>query len=476
MRRVALPLLLAAFAGGCSGLFDSAQIKRAREFVEVEEFESARKELTVELHNNPDSVEAKSLLLFMQIADPASGGQGVEQCLLVESLPVESKSTAAEESLAEAKIAARKAALDRGIETTSWDEFEAALRGGIVYGWKTHAYAPDKMGPRLSFAFCAALQGDDEAKDYLVDHLAKDDTKDRAASFLYLLGDAGSAALEKAAASPENLSRDAAEATLRNMRLARVVSEFAQAHKDRVSPNNVRTGSSDRGNAGKYLMGLGWKDDNEPLRAMLDAALARQRLTAQLAGEKDKSAAQAPVVVRTLKVGTTQVALLSIAESSASSTASAAPANAPSTNALGEAVGATQGAADGAFSPAGINTTFLTAAWSWDGSQWKSLTIDGKPSISGMDQLVLQARDQASEESLGADQLALVFYRGIGVTTRYVNMGWYGRSLREFKEAKVERNVYHLGAAGLEFVKTTQADGSDVQQVIDDEDSDPLGD
>jgi hypothetical protein len=460
---ISLPAVLAC--GVCDGLFESAQTRRAKEFVAAEEYETARQELRVQLHNSPDDVHAKALMLYMELADPDAGATGPAQCLLLESLPTDVKSTAAEEALQEAKLAVRKSALDRGVETRDWDEYVAALREAVDFGWKTHTFPPDRMTPRLTFAFCAALQGDETATAYLVDHLAKDDAKEIAQRYLYLVGDPAAKALDIAAKSPESLSRGDAETTLRNLRLARLLRDFSTEHKDRIAPYTVHTDGSDSraANGGKFLMKLGWKDDNEALKPVLDAALARESLTRTLSGKTSSDKADAPVMLRQVDIGTDRVALLTVALPSSQSTEGATAAPNP-----GDVTGAAVDLRPH-LQPAGINTTFLTEAWHWDGSAWKKLLIGDKPSISGPDEAVLAVAGPAADARLGPDQIAVLVYRGQQASQQVVNYGWYGSQLRTVSRSRVDRIVYHLGTGSLELVKLTTADGLDA-----DADGNPL--
>ena len=443
----ALPILMA-----CSGVLESAQMKRAREFVAASEFESARQELRVQLHNSPDDQHAKALLLFMQLAESSTAAgdvSGAAQCLLLGTLPAGATSTAAEETLKQAKLDIRKRELDLGIPTTDWQEYSAVLAEAVEYGWKTHDFSPDNLRPKLAFAFCASLQGDQTGVTYLVDHLSQDESRPTARGYLYLVGESASGPLELAAHAPENLASAFAGETLRNLHLARELEVFSGEHKDRVPPLTVRTDAKEgkSGSSGKFLLRLGWRDDNEALQPVFDAALARESLTKLLAGKGGKETAEAPVMVRLADVADTNLAVLTVAITSSQST------EVPAASEEGDAP---------SLLPAGINTTFLTEVRRWDGSAWKAIPIGDKPSISGPDLALLAVNGAAQDPLLSPDQVAFVVYRGVAQERRVVSLGWYGTSTRLVPRVRVDRMVYHLGATSLEPVKTTDLSGADL--------------
>ncbi|HND33442.1 MAG TPA: hypothetical protein PLA94_25765, partial [Myxococcota bacterium] len=405
---VGLPLILAC--SGLGGMMESAQMKRAKDFISVAEYESARQELRVQLHNKPEDRSAKALLVFIQLADRGPYEEaGAVQCLLLGSLSKENvNSTAAEEGIKQAKLDIRKKQLDLGIPTRDWEEYSAVLTEAVTYGWTKHDFSPEETASKLTFAFCAAIQGDQKGITYLVDHLAQDDNRARAQSYLYLVGEPAAEALSQAAASTENLSSAAAGETLRNLRLARRLMKFSSEHKDRVSPLNVRTdGSEGRGGSGgKFLMRLGWRDDNEALRAVLDAAMARESISKFLAIDQAKEKDTAPVMVRLAEIEKNHIALLTVAIPSTQTTETP------------------EGEEPPPLQHAGINTTFLTEALKWGDSDWLPLTIEGKPSVSGTDLALLAVQTMKEDTLLSADQLSFLVYRGLQM--RRESSGWYG--------------------------------------------------
>ncbi len=440
---IATPFLLGC--GLCSGLLESSQMKRAREFVAASEFESARQELRVQLHNDPDDLHAKALLLFMQLAEsPAGEASGAAQCMLLGAMPGSATSTAAEESLKQAKLDIRKRQLDLGISTTDWEQYATVLREAVQYGWSQHEFPTENVRPKLTFAFCAAIQGDAKGVDYLVDHLAQDDTRDASRSYLYLIGESAAPSLEVAMKNPENLASKHAGETLRNLHLAKQLEAFSSRSKERTSPTTVRTDGSEgrNGSSGRFLMKLGWRDDNESLRPVFAAALARESLPRLLAGAKQLGDDASPVMVRVAEVGSTWIAVFTAALPSTQST-EAAPAD-------GSQV---------ALRPAGVNTTFLTEVLRWTGTAWAPLPLGSKPSMSGPDLALLAVNGVQHDPQLSADQVAFLVYRGLQQTQTVVNLGWYGSRLRTVDSARVDRMVYHLGATSLEPVKVTNAEG-----------------
>jgi hypothetical protein len=444
MRALSIASSLLAFTSllACAqvgNLFESAQMKRAKEFISVSEYESARTELRVQLHNSPEDREAKALLLFIRLAEV--GSDAAAGCL-ISATPASAASTSAEEAQKELRLKLRKAELDAGIPTKDWEEYRDVLAKAVTYGWTEHDFPPDALKPRLVFAFCAAANGDPTGMAYLVDHLASEDLREDSKSLLYLVGDAAIPSLTAVANSSENLAKGEADQTLRNLRLAGLIAKLSSENTNRVSPTTVRTdGSSRNQSAGKFLMGMGWEDANEGLEPVFQAAKVRASLN-QL-GQEDDSA---PIMLRRATVGSAEVVFATVALPASSNTEEAA--------------------ADG-LQPAGINTTFLSRAWRWNGEDWAPLTIDSKPSISGPDLAVLRitgppAAGAAGDGTVGPDQLSVRLYRGIQRRVEYVDYGWYGPQERIVTGTRVDQVIYHLGAAGLEKVKTTNLAGLEV--------------
>jgi hypothetical protein len=424
-----------AFAGvGCA--FESAQMKRAKDFIAVSEFESARTELRVQLHNEPDDKEAKALLLFMRLAE---GGEDSASGCLISGNPGAAASTSAEEAQKEFRLKIRKQVLDAGIPTKDWDEYRAVLTRAVTYGWKEHDFPPDNIEPKLVFAFCAAAAGDATGTAYLVDHLANDDQRERAQSLLYLVGDSAIPSLAAVARSAENLARAHADTTLRNLRLAGLIEKLSSENPNRVSPTTVRTDSGRNQTGGKFMMNMGWSDANEGLKPVFAAAKVRAQLNQAVTTETSS-----PVIIRRATVGDTEVVLATVALPSSSNT---------------------EGGAPGMLQPAGINTTFLTNAWRWGGEDWAPLKIDGKPSVSGPDLAVLSLAGPPNEgmvNNLGPDQVAIKVYRGLQKRTERTDLGWYGIHERTVSGPRVDVFVYHLGPNALERVKTTNSDGFEI--------------
>ncbi len=438
-----LPVLLA-----CSGVLESAQMKRAREFVAASEFESARQELRVQLHNSPDDQHAKALLLFMQLAESASAlgdVSGAAQCLLLAPLADGTASTAEEEALKQAKLHIRKGQLDLGVPTVDWDEYASALAEAVAYGWTKHEFSSDNLAPKLTFAFCAALQGDSTGVAYLVDHLAQDESRPTAQSYLYLLGESASGHLELAAHAPENLASAFAGDTLRDLHLVQELGAISARHKDRLPPMTVRAEGREgkSGNSAKFLMRLGWRDDNQGLQDVFDAALARESLAKLLIGKGAKEPTEAPVVVRLASVAETNLAVFTVAIPSSQST---------------EVALDIEGGDATPLLPAGINTTFLTEVRRWDGRAWKAIPIGDKPSVSGPDLALLAVNGSEEDALLSPDQVAFLVYRGVAQERRVVR-GWYGPTSQTVQRARIDRQVFHLGATSLEPVKTTDVYG-----------------
>ena len=424
---------------GLEGLLESAQMKRAKEFIAVSEFESARTELRVQLHNHPEDRDAKALLLFMRLAEV--GSEAAAGCL-ASGKPTTAASTTAEEAQKELKLKIRKEELDAGIPTTDWEEYRDVLTRAVESGWKKHNFPPENLKPKLVFAFCAAANGDSTGTAYLVDHLATEDQRASSMALLYLVGDAAIPSLTSVARSPENLARTYADETLRNLRLAGLIERLSAEHPKRVSPTAVRVeGSARNQNGGKFLMGLGWSDANEDLEPVFDAAAVRAAMN-QASPPDDSS----PIMIRRATVADTEVVLATVALPSS---------------------GSTEAVAAGGLQPAGVNTTFQTTAWRWSGEDWSSITIDGKPSISGPDLAVLKLAGPpkaGTPGSLGPDQVEVRVYRGIQPRTEWINLGWYGMRERTITAPRVDRFVYHVGPTSLERVATTNVDGAEIDE------------
>lgn len=423
----------------CAGVKDfleSAQMKRAKEFIAVSEFESARTELRVQLHKEPDDVQAKALMLFMRLAEGSA--ESATGCL-VSGSPATAASTSAEEAHKELRLKIRKTELDAGIPTKDWNEYQDVLHRAVAYGWKEHEFPTDNLKPKLVFAFCAAAGGDATGTAYLVDHLANDDQRDEAQALLYLVGESAIPSLAAVARSPENLARAHADAALRNLRLAGLIEQLAIENPNRVAPTTVRAEGSRNQTGGKFMMSLGWADANEELKPVFAAAKVRASLNQAAAGEE-----LSPVIVRRTTVGDTEVVLATVALPSSRNT---------------------EVDSRGVLQPAGINTTFLSTAWRWGEDAWTPVTIDGKPSISGPDLAVLALEGPPKgglPGNLDPDQVAMRVYRGIQSRTEWVNLGWYGMRERTVSGARVDVFVYHLGPAALERIKTTNEAGLEI--------------
>lgn len=414
---------------------ESDQMKRGREFVDAEEYEPARQEFRVELKNNPNNTEAKALMVFMDLADPAMRSDAIAQCVLLEVADVKAKSTAAEEAIQAARLKVRKGLLDRGIETRDWKEYIAVLREAVQYGWKGHDYSAGSTASRLPFAFCSALEGVGSAADYLVEHLADSDAREDVEELLYLLADRAEPALRKSALDKESLSAAAAEETLRTMGAARLFVEALSNHKDLQSPSTMRTDSGNEAvKAGRFLSARGWADDNKAIQPVADAlsTVSHAQTTLGLGEDSEKE----KPVIRLAEVSNTHLAFLTVALPVAQAPIAVAMA--------------------GGLQPAGVGTTYSTQAWRWRDLAWLPISIDGRTSLSGSDQVLLAVKTSKDVADLGPDQVLLLLYRGVEEREQVVQ-GWYFSQTVRATVPRLDEAVYHHGDGGLEFVKILNA-------------------
>ena len=390
------------FSVACVGVlptFESEQMRRARDFIAVGDLETARSELRVQLHQEPQDEEAKALLLFIHLAE---GGQEAARDCLLDGL--EHSETSAE--LDAARMDARKRALGAGVPTGSWAEYEAVLTRAVSVGWGE----PAARSSRSWFALCRAAAGHDDGAAYLAEQLAYDEARADVQAALYLLGDRVRPALVKVLDDPQHLSRDAARMTLQHLAVRPLYERLKTKHPVWIDPfpsvRRPRT-SSDK-TVEQYVQDLGWMGSDAEIERML--TVLRE---------------ESPVVFRRARIDDADFLFGSLTLPS-----------------------------EGSGTPKrdGTGATHVTYAWRWSEGLWTPLAFDGEDALSGASHMLLAA---STDEQEGMLQLRV--YRGVKKKT--VGRSWRKRS---WEVPRVETLVLAPSEADIRAVRTLDSEGREI--------------
>lgn len=219
---------------------ENPNVKKGKEFLEIEEFESAQKEFKIALKNEPKNVEAKGLLIYTNcrlepyILGKIYIGLGAKVLLCEDA---EMDRWANKEKIEKLKVQIRNEFYKMGIETKNWQELTQIIKIAGKEAFKTKV-PEEGEGKRtmevfkLIGAIAEGREGNEEAVRFLLKMSKEEDFRDLAIDALARIGLKSLPILKREIQNKESLFRKEASKAYRIIKAISSLSTFMEKHPD----------------------------------------------------------------------------------------------------------------------------------------------------------------------------------------------------------------------------------------------------